>query len=252
MSRFFAFAIVLFTTASIFAADENPTDWIDPSTGHRVIRLSQQMGSRTFYFHDNSYTPEGDKLAFNTQEGVAIVDITKLGTEPPKMEIIGQGTGAIMARKTREIYLAQGGGRGRGRGRGGNGAATEPSGVAATPSTQPGFGSPGGGNGGPVFAINIDTKAQRQIANAVSTIISCDETWGFVLARDAVDPTGKTPRPATRPYVSQLQRMFPGRTMAELPLNQQYAVQKEEGLARRTLDPSPAAFTFINLKTGEH
>src|ERR1700733_4928743 len=72
-------------------ADSIPRDWIDPDTGHRVIRLSDEPGSRTLYFHDNSYTPEGDKLIFNTPSGVACVDITQLGIVPPKMEIGAQG-----------------------------------------------------------------------------------------------------------------------------------------------------------------
>jgi oligogalacturonide lyase len=45
--------------------------------------------------------------------------------------------------------------------------------------------------------------------------------------------------------------MFPGKKLEDLTPDQQYSVQKEEGLARMTLDPSPAAYTFINLKTGE-
>jgi oligogalacturonide lyase len=67
----------------------------------------------------------------------------------------------------------------------------------------------------------------------------------------AIDPTGKTQKPAARPYVSQLQRMFPGKKLEDLTPDQQYSVQKEESLARGTLDPQPAAYTFINLKTGE-
>jgi oligogalacturonide lyase len=106
---------------------------------------------------------------------------------------------------------------------------------------------------GPVYAVNVDTKQERLIKNAVSTVINCDETFGFLVVRGAaaIDPTGQTRPPATRPYVSQLQRMFPGKTMADLTTFQQYAVRKEENLARRTLDPQPEAYTFINLKTGE-
>ena len=187
---------------------------------HRIIRLSTEAGSTTLYFHDNSYTPQGDKLIFNTPSGVAVMDITKLGAESPKFEIITNGWGAVMARRTREVYVRRGGGR---------------------------------RSGGPVYAVNVDTKEERLITNAVSTIISCDESFGFVLLRGdaAIDPTGKTQRPAARPYVPQLQRMFPGKKLEDLTPEQQYSVQKEERLARGTLNPPPAAFTFINLKTGE-
>jgi oligogalacturonide lyase len=159
-------------------------------------------------------------LIFNTPSGVAVMDITKLGAESPKFEIVTNGWGAVMARRSREVYVRRGGGR-RG--------------------------------GGPVYAVNVDTKEERLITNAVSTIISCDESFGFVLLRGdaAIDPTGKTQRPAARPYIPQLQRMFPGKKLEDLTPEQQYSVQKEERLAHGTLNPPPAAFTFINLKTGE-
>ena len=247
------------------SAAELPADWIDPSTGHRVIRLSTEPDSRTLYFHDNSYTPNGDKLIFNTPSGVAVMDITKLGTQPPRLEIIAAGMrGANMARRTREVYVQRGGGRGAdGRGFGGggaNGAAIQPPGSQTPASTnQPpggrgGRGGRGGGfGGGPVYAINVDTKQERLVTNAVSTVINCDETFGYTLLRGeaAIDPSGKTPAPEARPYVPQLQRMFPGKKLEELTPDQQYSVQKEEGLARGTLAPQPAAYTFINLKTGE-
>jgi oligogalacturonide lyase len=247
------------------ASAGSPVEWIDPDTGHRVIRLSTEPDSRTLYFHDNSYTPQGDKLIFDTPSGVAMMDITKLGAQPPKLEIVGSGRGANMARRTREIYLQRGGGLGggrRGSGRGGtNSAAFQPQGIQAQTSTNQspdgrrgrGFGFGRGGFGGPVYAINVDTKQERLVTNAVSTVINCDETFGFIVLRGdaAIDPTGKTPHPAARPYVPQLQRMFPGKKLEDLTPDQQYSVQKEDNLARGTLNPPPAAYTFINLKTGE-
>jgi oligogalacturonide lyase len=230
--------LVILAGRFALAADVGPSDWIDPDTGHRIIRLSAQNGSRTLYFHDNSYTPEGDKLIFNTPSGVAVVDITQLGFAPVQMEIVTQGGGAIMARRSREVYVTRGGRAG---------STTQPEAQAAIATPGRSFGA----RAGPVYAVNVDTKAARLIPYAVSTLISCDESFNFIVDRGAIDPTGKTPRPATRPYVSQLQRMFPGKTMADLTPEQRYAVQKEEGLARRTLNPSPAAYTFINLKTGQ-
>src|SRR5262249_61795734 len=41
------------------AADEPPTDWIDPATGHRIIRLSTEPGTASLYFHQNAYTDTG-------------------------------------------------------------------------------------------------------------------------------------------------------------------------------------------------
>src|SRR5205809_250945 len=38
-------------------------EWVDPDTGHRVVRLSRIPGeSESFYFHQNAFTAEGDKM----------------------------------------------------------------------------------------------------------------------------------------------------------------------------------------------
>src|SRR5215470_16022077 len=64
-----------------------PSDWVDPATGHRVIRLSGDEGGSSLYFHQNAYTPKGDKLVFNTRAGIVAVDLTKLGKESVKPEV---------------------------------------------------------------------------------------------------------------------------------------------------------------------
>jgi oligogalacturonide lyase len=233
---------------------EPPRQWIDPDTGHRIIRLSDEPGSRTLYFHDPCYTPEGDKFIFNGPNGVVVIDTTKLGIEPPQNTFVTAGGGAIMARRSREVYVSRGGARGgRGGGRRGGDSAGAPPATQDNNNTAEVGIQPAGGRGGAVFAVNVDTKAERPIANAPSTVINCDETFSFtkVTGAAAIDPSGKTPGPTSRPYVSQLQRMFPGKKLEDLTPDQQYSVQKEENLARRTLDPQAQAYTFINLKTGE-
>ena len=44
------------------AQDALPTEWIDPDTGHRVIRLSREPGTASLYFHQNAYSADGKKL----------------------------------------------------------------------------------------------------------------------------------------------------------------------------------------------
>jgi oligogalacturonide lyase len=44
------------------SASELPVEWVDPDTGHRIIRLSTEPGSTGLYFHQNAYTPQGDSL----------------------------------------------------------------------------------------------------------------------------------------------------------------------------------------------
>jgi oligogalacturonide lyase len=224
--RSIPFLFALFFTAMTLRAQEPkpedpPRQWIDGDTGHRVVRLSDLPGSRTLYFHDNACTPEGDKFIFTTPRGVACVEVAKIGTDAQELDIVVPfGRGPMMARRAREVYISG-------------------------PGTNRAL--------GPVFAVNIDTKQQRPISHAPSTIINCDETFGFTLVsgQDAIDPTGKTPPPPKRPYVPQLQRMFFGKKLEDLTPDQRYSVAKEERLARMTYDPPAAAYRFINLKTGE-
>ena len=218
--RLISFLFTVICPLTAHAQEDPPRHWIDKDTGHRVVRLSDEPGSRTLYFHDNAYTPEGDKFIFTTPRGIACIEVARIGTDEQKLDIIVPfGRGPMMARRTRELYVS---GPGADRAR------------------------------GPVYAVHVDTKEQRLIPHAPSTIINCDETLGFVVVRgqDAIDPSGKVQPPPKRPYVPQLQRMFPGKKPEDLTPDQRYSVDKEEGLARRTYDPPPSAYRFIDLKTG--
>lgn len=82
-----------------------PADWIDPETGHRVIRLSPDTGGTSLYFHQRSYTPEGDKILIRSAGGIATVDLTTLGVAPTKFELVLPGAHPIAtAGRTREAY----------------------------------------------------------------------------------------------------------------------------------------------------
>ncbi|MGA2222222.1 MAG: oligogalacturonate lyase family protein [Verrucomicrobiia bacterium] len=157
----------------LFAADEPPTEWTDPDTGHRVIRLSREPDSASLYFHQNTYTPEGDKLIFDTPSGIASVNLPTLGSKPPKIEIVVPDARAIAtARKTREVYFSQ---------------------------------------GGALYAANLDTHATREITKARGRTINADETF-VVSTITATDPTGKTHRPEPHTILPQREKMFPGKT----------------------------------------
>ncbi len=54
---------------------EPPREWTDPDTGHRVVRLSDEPGSQSLYFHQNAYTPDGSKLIITTPTGLATIDL---------------------------------------------------------------------------------------------------------------------------------------------------------------------------------
>src|ERR1022692_4875905 len=52
-----------------------PTEWIDPDTGHRVIRLSREAGTASLYFHQNAYSADGKKLVVTNPHGIAAINL---------------------------------------------------------------------------------------------------------------------------------------------------------------------------------
>src|SRR5690348_14089782 len=58
------------------ASDTNtpPTSWVDPDTGHRIIRLTREPGSDSFYFNVNGYTPDGKRMAYTTPNGISVLN----------------------------------------------------------------------------------------------------------------------------------------------------------------------------------
>lgn len=129
---------VLTIVASAIQAQETPRDWIDPQTRHRIIRLSGDEGGSSLYFHQNTYTPQGDKLIFDTKAGIAAIDITKLGKEPVKAELVVPDARAIsVAWRTPDVYYRK---------------------------------------NGTLMATNIETKATREITAARGSVINADET----------------------------------------------------------------------------
>jgi oligogalacturonide lyase len=189
-------------------------DWIDADTGHRVVRLTDDAGGSTLYFHDNAFSPEGDTLMFNTPNGIAIVKVATIGTNGARIAIVAPRVrGGYFARRTREIYYS-------------------------------------GSGSGTVTAVNIDTRRTREVPFARG-LINADETLSVVKNANAVDPDGTHPRPAPRPVVPQLQRMFPGKNMNELTPDQQFSVTKEDGLAARALNPTLQSFVFTHLDYGK-
>jgi oligogalacturonide lyase len=105
--------LLALVSAPLFAAEEAavpPRDWIDPQTGHRIIRLSPDTGGTSLYFHQHTYTPEGDKLIIQTRDGIGVVDISTLGVSPPKFDLVVPGMRNVLATawRTREAYYRQG------------------------------------------------------------------------------------------------------------------------------------------------
>jgi oligogalacturonide lyase len=128
-------------------AQAPPSDWVDPATGHRVIRLSGDEGGSSLYFHQNAYTPKGDKFIFNTRAGIAAVDLTRLGKGPVTAEVVVPGARAIAtAWRTPDVYYMK---------------------------------------SGALHATNLETKATRKVTSGRGTVVNADETLVIGTQTDA-------------------------------------------------------------------
>src|ERR1043165_10053726 len=107
-ARLFALLFLL-ALSNIFTAraqekTEPPREWIDPDTGHRVIRLSDEPGSASLFFHQNAYTPDGEKLIITTPTGLATIN---LKTRAIEKVVEGRANVTVTAKKTGQVYYVR-------------------------------------------------------------------------------------------------------------------------------------------------
>jgi oligogalacturonide lyase len=96
------FLLLGLPAARLLAEDAPPTEWIDPDTGHRVIRLSREPGTASLYFNQNAYTADGKKLIVTTPDrGIATIDLETRALEPV---VAGPVSPLVTGHKTGDIY----------------------------------------------------------------------------------------------------------------------------------------------------
>jgi oligogalacturonide lyase len=78
-----------------------PKSWIDKDTGHRVIRLTDEPGSGSFYFNVNAYTPDGNEMVYTTPEGISVLD---LKTHKTRSVVKGNVRTMEVGHKTQTIF----------------------------------------------------------------------------------------------------------------------------------------------------
>jgi len=104
MKVFTGFLLSLILTVVLFGQDV-PKEWVDPETGHRVVRLSDEPGSSSFYFHQNGYTAKGDKLVFSTRTGLSTYNFK---TKKIEQIVEGRAGSVIVGPKTRKVFYFKG------------------------------------------------------------------------------------------------------------------------------------------------
>jgi len=104
------------------------------------------------YFHQNAYTPTGDRLVCDTRDGIAVIDLTKLGRESVKAEVVVPGARAIAtAWRTSDVYYRK---------------------------------------AGTLYATNLETKAERKVLAVRGSVVNADETLVIGIENDP-DAAGK-------------------------------------------------------------
>jgi oligogalacturonide lyase len=88
------------------ASTQVPSEWIDATTGHRVVRLSTEPGTRSLYFHQNSLTPDGRFVIVETPGGIATIEIA---TRSNKLIVPGKVRALFVGRKTGLVYFSTSG-----------------------------------------------------------------------------------------------------------------------------------------------
>src|ERR1044071_8076187 len=161
--------VIHLTLLAAFAQQrEVPREWVDSDTGHRVIRLSEEPGSESLYFHQNGYTPDGSKMIMTTPTGLSAGNLNKRAVE---RVVEGRVSVIIVGRQTGQVYYTK--------------FVREPNRFSAT-----------------VYATDLDTKVTREVARlppgvSVSTV-NADETLlaGTLDEKAAKDISeGRFPRP---------------------------------------------------------
>ena len=86
-------------------------EWLDPATGHRVVRLSRLLGrSESFYFHQNAFPREGDKMVFENSVPGAAHRLVVLDWATRKIEPLTEpgAAAAVVSRRSRRVYYQRG------------------------------------------------------------------------------------------------------------------------------------------------
>lgn len=98
-------ALLLFPALVAMAA-EPPASWIDPDTGHRVLRLTTEPGSASLYFNQNGYTPDGKRLVYTSPAGIHVLD---LASRQSRLVVSGRVRLIEAGRKTPRVFYVRDG-----------------------------------------------------------------------------------------------------------------------------------------------
>ena len=145
-------------------AAEPPTDWIDPDTGHRIIRLSREPDTASLYFHQNAFSPQGDAMILTSPSGISVIALATREIKliaPGVQYSVTTSSGVEFGRRSRRVFYEK---------------------------------------DGAIFATDIDTLATRQLARlprgGAMSAINADETLAVGILNEGPVPPGPVGWPA--------------------------------------------------------
>ena len=97
-------SIVFALSILILNAADPPKSWIDPQTGHRVVRLTSEPNSASLYFNQNGYTADGKEMVYTTPEGISALN---LASGEAHSVVKGRARIVVTGHKTQNVYYIQ-------------------------------------------------------------------------------------------------------------------------------------------------
>src|SRR5438445_6284646 len=98
--------VALVTLAAVTArAADPPKSWIDPDTGHRIVRLTDEPNSASLYFNQNGYTADGKEMVYTTPEGISAL---KLATGEAHSVVKDRVRVIVTGHRTQNVYYMKG------------------------------------------------------------------------------------------------------------------------------------------------
>ena len=92
--------------ACLAVAEAPPKSWIDPDTGHRIVRLTDEPNSASLYFNQNGYTADGKKLIYTIPDGISAFD---LEAKTSNQVVKGRVRVIVTGRKTQNVFYTKDG-----------------------------------------------------------------------------------------------------------------------------------------------
>jgi oligogalacturonide lyase len=82
-----------------------PVTWIDNDTGHIVTRITNEPGSRSLYFNQNAFTPDGKQMVYLVDKSVYVVTLAE--NNPSRLLVPGPVSSIVVGRKTPTVYFTK-------------------------------------------------------------------------------------------------------------------------------------------------